>query len=131
MELVNEMLRLEPEVTSGPSRAALREALETLVLLLSPFAPHISEELWMRLGRRFSVVDRPWPVPDPAAAREDEVELAVQVNGKVRAHINVAADAVEEDIKKQALESVKHLIDGKQVTNVRVVPGRLVSVVLR
>jgi leucyl-tRNA synthetase len=131
MELYNEISRLEPEVAEGPARPALREALETLVLLLSPFAPHVGEEMWMRLGRRFSVVDRPWPVADPEVAREPEIEMAVQLNGKVRAHINVSPDAVEEDIKARALESVKHLIDGKQVANVRVVPGRLVSVVLR
>jgi leucyl-tRNA synthetase len=131
MELVNEVYKLEAEVTSGPARAALREALETLVLLLSPFAPHVSEELWMRLGRRFSIVDRPWPTADAEVAREPELELAVQINGKVRARINVAPDAVEEEVKARALEAIKHLLDGKQVANVRVVPGRLVSVVLR
>jgi leucyl-tRNA synthetase len=129
MELVNEIYRLEPEVTTGPARAALREALETLVLLLSPFAPHVSEEMWMRLGRRFSIVDRPWPVADAAVAREAELELAVQLNGKVRGRIHVAADTVEEEVKARALEAVKHLIDGKPVANVRVIPGRLVSVV--
>jgi leucyl-tRNA synthetase len=129
MELVNEMYRLEPEVTAGPARAALREGLETLVLLLSPFAPHVSEEMWMRLGRRFSIVDRPWPVADAAVAREAELELAVQLDGKVRARISISADAVEEEVKARALEAVKHLLDGKPVTNVRVIPGRLVSVV--
>jgi leucyl-tRNA synthetase len=131
MELVNEVYRLEPEVTAGPARAALREALETLVLLLGPFAPHVCEEMWMRLGRRFSIVDRPWPVADPEVAREPELELAVQFNGKVRGRITVAPDAVEADIQARALEAVRHLLDGKQVTNVRVVPGRLVSVVAR
>ena len=66
----------------------LREALETLVLLLSPFTPHVCEEMWERLGPRASaLVDRPWPVADADVAREDEVELAVQVNGKVRGRI--------------------------------------------
>jgi len=131
MELVNEMYRLEPQVAEGPSRAALREGLETLVLLLSPFAPHIAEELWAKLGRRFSVVDRPWPVADAAAAREPEIEMAVQINGKVRARIKVAPDAVEEQIKAQALAAIHHLLDGKKVVDVRVVPRRLVSVVLQ
>jgi leucyl-tRNA synthetase len=130
-QLVNDIYLLEEEVKAGDSRAALREALETLVLLLSPFAPHITEELWMRLGRRFSVVDRPWPVADAEVAKEPEVELAVQINGKVKARIKVAADAVEEVVIQRALEAIKHLLDGKQVGNVRVVPGRLVSVVLR
>src|SRR5204863_9975318 len=70
-ELVNEITRLEAEVSEGPGRAALREALETLVLLLSPFAPHVAEEMWERLGRRFTIVDRPWPAADAAVARED------------------------------------------------------------
>jgi leucyl-tRNA synthetase len=129
--LVNDMYPLESEVASGDSRAALREALETLVLLLSPFAPHVSEELWMRLGRRFSVVDRPWPVADPEVAKEPKVELAVQVNGKVRARINVDPDAVEDVVKAQALEAVRDQINGKKVVSIRVVPGRLVSVVIQ
>jgi len=66
-----------------------------------------------------------------AVAREDEIELAVQVNGKVRGHVKVARDTVEDEVKARALEAVKHLLDGKQVDQVRVVPGRLVSVVAR
>jgi leucyl-tRNA synthetase len=131
MEMVNEIYRLEPQVATGAGRAALREALEVLVLLLSPFAPHVSEEMWARLGRRFSIVDRPWPVADAEVAKEPELELPVQVNGKVRARIKVAATAVEEEIKAAALEAVSHLMDGKQVASIRVVPGRLVSVVLQ
>jgi len=131
MKLVNEIYGLEKEVTAGPARAALREALETLVLLLSPFAPHVAEEMWMRLGRRFSIVDRPWPVADAEVAKEPAVELAVQLNGKVRGRITVAPDAVEDDVKARALEAVRHLLDGKQVANIRVVPGRLVSVVVQ
>jgi leucyl-tRNA synthetase len=131
MELVNEIYHREPEVTAGPARAALREALETLVLLLSPFAPHVAEEMWMRLGRRFSIVDRPWPVADAEVAKEPEVELAVQLDGKIRARITVSPDAVEEEIKKSALEAIAPHLNGRQVTNVRVIPGRLVSVVTR
>ena len=131
MELVNEIYRLENEVTAGPARAALREALETLVLLLSPFAPHVAEEMWMRLGRRFSIVDRPWPVANAEVAREPELELAVQLDGKVRARIRVAPDAVEDEVKSRALEAIRPHLNGRQVANVRVVPGRLVSVVTR
>ncbi|HEV7502292.1 MAG TPA: class I tRNA ligase family protein, partial [Vicinamibacteria bacterium] len=110
-----------------------REALEMLVLLLSPFAPHIAEEMWERLGRRFSIVDRPWPVSDAAVAREDELQLAVQVNGKVRGHITVAPDAPEEDVQARALAEPKvaEHVAGKQIVKVVVVPGRLVSVVVR
>jgi leucyl-tRNA synthetase len=131
MELVNEIYRLEKEVTAGPARAALREALETLVLLLGPFAPHVAEEMWMRLGRRFSIVDRPWPVADADVAREPELELAVQLDGKIRGHIRVAPDAVEDEVKSRALEALRPHLDGKQVANIRVVPRRLVSVVTR
>jgi leucyl-tRNA synthetase len=76
-------------------------------------------------------VDRPWPLADAAVAKEDELELAVQINGRVRAHIRVSAGAVEDETKKSALEAVRHLLDGKDVASVRVIPGRLVSLVVR
>jgi len=131
IELVNEIYRLEPELGDAAAGPVLREALEALVLLLSPFAPHMAEELWMRLGRRFSVVDRNWPAADAALAKADEVELAVQVNGKVRGHVTVAADTGEDDVKALALAAVQGLVDGKQVAKVVVVPGRLVNVVIK
>jgi leucyl-tRNA synthetase len=133
MELKNEIHRLEPALASEPCRPALREALETLVLLLGPFTPHVCEELWRKLGREGSIVRAAWPVLDPAAAREDQVELAVQVNGKVRGHITVPRDAVEEAIRKSAL-AVPHVLEhvkGKEVVKCVVVPGRLVSMVVR
>ena len=133
MELSNEIHRAEPDVSEGPGRAVLLEALETLVLLLSPFAPHVCEEMWARLGRRPSVVDRPWPSADPAVAREDSLEVPVQVNGKVRARIQVAPGAAEEEHRTLALQEprIRELLDGKQVAKVVVVPGRLVSLVVR
>jgi leucyl-tRNA synthetase len=131
MELSNTIHELEPQVAEGPARAVLQEAIETLVLLLAPFAPHIGEEMWERLGRRRFVVDRPWPVADPALAREESVELAVQVNGKVRARITLPRDAGEDQQKAQALDAVKDHVTGKQIVKVVVVPGRLVSVVVR
>jgi leucyl-tRNA synthetase len=87
--------------------------------------------MWMRLGRRFSIVDRPWPVADAEAAKEPELELAVQLDGKVRGHIRVAPDAMEDEVKARALEAIRPHLNGKQVANIRVVPGRLVSVVTR
>jgi leucyl-tRNA synthetase len=133
MELYNEIARVEPQVAEGPMRPVLLESVETLILLLSPFAPHLCEELWMRLGRRFSIVDRNWPVANAELAREDEVELAVQVNGKVRAKITVAAGASEETIRAAALAEakVKELLAGRQVAKCVVVPSRLVSLVVR
>jgi leucyl-tRNA synthetase len=132
-ELVNEIYRLEDQVAKGPARAVLREAIETLVLLMNPFTPHVCEELWSRLGHRGSLVGHPWPVADPEVAREDAVELAVQINGRVRGHITVPREAGEEEVRRLALEEARvspHLA-GKQIVKLVVVPGRLVSVVVR
>jgi leucyl-tRNA synthetase len=132
-ELTNEMGRLESEVASGTGRAVWREALETLVLLMNPFTPHVAEEMWQRLGHVESLVGQAWPAADVDAAREDAVELAVQVNGKVRGRIIVPREAAEADIRRLALEEpkVKEHLDGKQVLKAVVVPGRLVSLVVR
>jgi leucyl-tRNA synthetase len=133
MELVNDIYRLEPELSSGPGRAVLREAIETLVLLLNPFTPHVSEEMWEKLGHEGGLVRASWPVLDVEAAREDSVELAVQVNGKVRGHITISRSTPEETVREMALSEprIAALLDGKQVVKVVVVPDRLVSVVLR
>ncbi len=132
-ELVNEIYRLEPEVATGAGRPALREALEAIVTLMNPFTPHACEEMWVRLGHKNGLVDQPWPVADAAVAREDEVEIAVQVNGKVRGRITVGRDAPEETLRALALEEprVKEQVAGKEIVKVVVVAGRLVSVVVR
>jgi leucyl-tRNA synthetase len=133
MELKNAVLRLEPEVQAGPGRAALREALETLVLLLNPFTPHVCEEMWARLGHAGGLVRAPWPAGDAEVAREDAVELAVQVNGKVRGRVVVARDAAEDEIREMALAEprVAEHVQGRQMVKFVVVPGRLVSVVVK
>ena len=131
MELTNEIYRVEAEVSNGPMRPVLQEAIETLVLLLYPFTPHMCEELWERLGRRRFAVDRPWPVADAAIAREDNLELAVQVNGKVRALIVVARDASEGEIRRRALDVVVDHVTGKEIAKCVIVPGRLVSLVVK
>ena len=127
------MGRLETEVASGIGRPVWRQALETLVLLMSPFTPHVAEEMWQRLGHAESLVAHAWPAADAAAAREDAVELAVQVNGKVRGRITVPREAPEADIRRLALEEprVREHLDGKQVLKAVIVPGRLVSLVVR
>jgi leucyl-tRNA synthetase len=132
-ELVNEVYRLEPEVAEGAGRWALREAIEALVLLMNPFTPHLCEELWARLGHAEGLVDHPWPVADAAVAREDSVELAVQVNGKVRGHVTVPRDASEEEVRRAALEEprVREHLAGRPIAKFVLVPGRLVSVVVR
>jgi leucyl-tRNA synthetase len=100
---------------------------------MSPFTPHAAEEMWQRLGHADSLVGQAWPTADAEAAREDSVELAVQVNGKVRGRIVVPREAAEADIRRLALEEprVKEHLDGKQVVKAVVVPGRLVSLVVR
>jgi len=132
MELVNEVHRLEAEVARDAPEV-LREALETLLRLLNPFTPHVCEEMWSRLGSSGGLVRAAWPVADEAAAREDVVELAVQVNGKVRGRITVAREADEAAVRRAALAEprVAEMLDGREVVKVVVVPLRLVSVVAR
>src|SRR5438128_1035189 len=127
-ELVNEVYRLEAEISEGPARWALREAVETLVLLMDPFTPHVCEEMWARLGHAEGLLDHPWPMADEAAAAEDAVELAVQVNGKVRGHVLVARDASEEEVRRAALEEprVREHLAGRPIAKFVLVPGRLV-----
>ncbi|PIQ83758.1 MAG: leucine--tRNA ligase [Candidatus Omnitrophica bacterium CG11_big_fil_rev_8_21_14_0_20_63_9] len=107
-------------------------AVETLVLLLAPFAPHICEELWQRLGHGESVARAPWPAFDAEALHDTELLLIVQVNGKVRARITVAADATTEQIRQVALsnEHVKKFVDGQAIKQCIVVPKRLVNIVV-
>jgi leucyl-tRNA synthetase len=133
MELVNEVYRLEDELASGPERPVLREALETLVLLLNPYTPHVCEEIWQLMGHAEGLVDHPWPVADAAAARTESVQLAVQVNGKVRGHIDLPGDAPEDEVRRIALEEprVRQHVAGKEIVKMVVVPGRLVSFVVR
>ncbi|MFV9503638.1 MAG: leucine--tRNA ligase [Oscillochloridaceae bacterium umkhey_bin13] len=107
-------------------------AIETLVLLIAPVAPHLSEELWARMGRSYSVHRATWPVADPALAAEDEVEVVLQVNGKVRDKLVVPADADEAALQNLAMasERVKGHIGDKTIRKVIVVPGKLVNVVV-
>ena len=139
MELSNvtgEYLRaFSPEARGAcPDHQALdAEVAATLVKLMAPIAPHWAEELWQTvLGHPDSSVhSQPWPEYDPEAAKADEVELAVQVNGKVKAKITVAADASEEAIREEALAAVARALEGKDVKKVVVVAGRLVNIVAK
>jgi leucyl-tRNA synthetase len=137
MELVNELYAHEENVQQGKEPAApaslLAEAQRSLALMLAPFAPYLAAELWETLGERSNLLREAWPKFDPALAKEDEVEMAVQVNGKIRARITVSADADEEAIKAVALadEKVKAAIEGKEIVKVLVVKGRLVNIVVK
>jgi len=132
-ELVNEIYRVEAEVASGAGLPALREALDVLIALMNPFTPHLCETLHQRLGGRDGLVRHAWPVADEAAAREDSVELAVQVNGKVRSRVVLPRDAGEDAAREAALADprIREQLAGRQLVKAVVVPGRLVSLVVR
>jgi leucyl-tRNA synthetase len=108
-----------------------RAVIERFVLLVSPFAPHLAEELWHRLGHDSSLAYEPWPVYDEKLARDEEVEIGVQINGKMKARVMVAVDADEDTIRSAALgqENVAKTLEGKTVRKVIVVKGRLVNIV--
>ncbi|MBX7193740.1 MAG: leucine--tRNA ligase [Sandaracinaceae bacterium] len=124
MQLVNELFPLE---------APPRFALETLALLVHPFAPHLGEELWERLGHSGSVQRAPWPAYDAALCVDAELEIPVQVNGKVRGRVKVPADAAEAAVVAAALadEGVKKLLEGKQLVKQQYVAGRILTIVVK
>ena len=122
----------EQRAASADEQAFASEIAEVLVKLLAPMCPHMCEELWHdALGLEGDVYTQPWPEFDPEQAKADEIELAVQVNGKVKARITVAADAADDDVKAVALEAVKAAVEGKDLKKVIVVPGRLVNIVAK
>lgn len=129
MELVNELYAQE----AGLSAGVIREILESLVLLLSPFAPFAAEELWRELGREGPVFRCAWPAFDQELAKEEGAEVVVQVNGKLRSKIMVAFGTAKDDLERMALgdEKVKAFLDGKQVVKVIVVPDKLVNLVVK
>lgn len=108
-------------------------AMETLVLLVSPFAPHIAEELWQALGHTDSLAYQPWPVYDEALTRAAEIEVPLQINGKLRAKLVVSADCNAEALEHAARnhEKINELLDGKQIVKAIVVPGRMVNFVVK
>jgi leucyl-tRNA synthetase len=134
MELVNDLQAADAQLGSGEIPApVVREILRTLVLLLAPFAPYLAAELWETLGEEGSVLRAPWPVSDPALAREDELEIPVQINGKLVTVVRVAADADPKTIETAALADTKvqARTAAKTVVKVIVVPGRAVNLVVK
>jgi leucyl-tRNA synthetase len=124
------MMELSNHLTKLPVKP--RSALEPFVLLLSPFAPHLAEELWRTLGHPDTLAYEPWPRFDPGRTKEDQIEVPVQVNGKLRARLSVPADIDEAALKAAALadEQVQKFIGGKQVRKIIIVPGKLVNIVV-
>ncbi len=136
MELLNAISdsNIEPANASASDAFATREALEALVVMLAPFSPHIAEEMWQGLGREGGLLKgSPWPVADPELAKKDELEIPVQVNGKLRSRVVVAPEVSEEELRALALADAKvqSFIDGQQIVKVIVVPQRLVNVVVK
>jgi leucyl-tRNA synthetase len=137
MELVNDVYGFlaDGEGTESISKEdalIFADALEKSVVLLSPAVPHIAEELWEALGHEPSIVQVPWPEYDEELAREEEITIVVQVNGKVRSRLSVDADAADDRIRELALadEKVKKYTGGKEIKKVVVVPKKLVNVVV-
>jgi leucyl-tRNA synthetase len=152
MELVNDLYAFgERTVTGAPGRRAdedvdhvgdmerreticvVREALEALIRLLSPFAPHTAEEMWEILGHGTSLAAATWPAYDANVARAEEIVVAVQVNGKVRSRLTVSAETSEQELERLALAdpAIQGYTTGKTVKKVVVAKGRLVSLVVQ
>jgi leucyl-tRNA synthetase len=114
------------------SQQAWDEAVDSLQLLLAPIAPHLAEELWQQRGHDYSIHQQPWPAWDADIAREETITLVVQINGKVRARIDVPAGIEDAEAERIALEeeNIRRYLDGKQPRKVIVVPGRLVNIVV-
>jgi leucyl-tRNA synthetase len=145
MELVNELYTFSQQPAHGaPSRdgapegkvespqtvAVLREAIDALVVMLSPFAPHTAEELWHMLGHSQGLTKTGWPSFDPEIAKAEEIVVPIQVNGKLRARLTVPAETSEDELRARALAAVTSYTDGKTVKKVVVAKGPLVSVVV-
>ncbi|HEX2258072.1 MAG TPA: class I tRNA ligase family protein, partial [Afifellaceae bacterium] len=129
-DLANQLSAVEPGTDRGLDDV-LREAYEALVLLMAPMMPHLAEECWRALGREGLVADAPWPKADPDLLFDDVIVLPVQVNGRKRAELTVAADASNAEIESAALElePVQRFLEGRAARKVIVVPKRIVNVV--
>ncbi len=137
MELFNQLMdfNADPATASPNDVFVVREALESLVVMLTPFAPHISEELWEQLGHKGGLLSqsRVWPIADPELARREELEIPVQVNGKLRSRLITSPEVSEDDLKTAAMadEKIKAIVEGHEVVKVVVVPRRLVNIVIK
>ena len=131
MELINEMYKYKELDTRNDG--IIREGIDTIITILAPFTPHIGEELWTMIGKEGSVFNISWPSYDESALVQDEVEVIVQVNGKLRAKVSMDANISREDMEKVAMEDAKvqAAIEGKDVVKVIAVPKKLVNIVVK
>ncbi|HEX3661958.1 MAG TPA: leucine--tRNA ligase [Acidobacteriaceae bacterium] len=134
MELVNTLTAAEPAIAAGEvPDAVLAEVLRTLTLLLAPFAPYLAFELWEQIGEEENLLRAPWPKFDEALAREEQIEVPVQINGKLRSVVRVDAEANEETVRDAALkdEKIVAFIAGKEMVRIIVVPRKLINIVVK
>jgi leucyl-tRNA synthetase len=134
MELVNVLYGAEAGIAQNAiPKPVLAEVQRNLVLLLAPFAPYLAHELWEMLGEKGSLLRAPWPKYDAVLAKEEEIEIPVQVNGKLRARVVVPADTSEEFVIERALadEKVRAFTAGKQIVKKIYVPGKMVNLVVK
>ncbi len=133
MEMSNELAKISQDDISRSNdvRDAMVEAISSMILLMSPFVPHISEELWKALGNKSGLTLQAWPTYDPALIAEDELTIVVQVNGKKRAEIRVPVSSTEEEIKQVTLAetNVQRFLEGRVIRKMVVVPGKLINIV--
>jgi leucyl-tRNA synthetase len=130
MELVNEITSFEPG--SEEEKAVFRFAIEQLLLLLSPFSPHIAEELWVAIGNKPSIFEYSWPLWDEEAAKEEQIELVIQVNGKLRSKVMISVGMSDDEVKKTAFadQRIQEIISEREIQKVLVVKGKLVNIVV-
>ena len=134
MELVNTLTAAEPQIAAGEvPDAVLAEILRSLTLLLAPFAPYLAFELWERLGEKNDLLRAPWPKFDEQLAKEEQIEIPVQINGKLRSVVRVDADATEDAVRDAALADPKiaAAIEGREVVRIILVPRKLVNIVVK
>jgi len=130
MELLNALAKFPHD--SPQDRSVVQEALEIAVLVLSPIIPHVTHALWWELGHRAALIDEPWLKVDAEALQSATLQMVVQVNGKLRAHITVAVDADQAAVRAAALAdlNVRKFIASSTVRKVIIVPGKLVNIVV-
>lgn len=131
MELINEMYKYKE--LENKNNYVIKEGIETIITILSPFAPHIGEELWQIIGKEGSIFDISWPKYDETALVKDEIEVVVQINGKVRGKLSISSNVSKEEMEKIATEDekIKSLIEGKEIVKIVAVPKKLVNIVVK